>query len=180
MHTFTDKFEQSWDLDIDLYQIQRIEAHEFPTKGKIKFFPPEQNLLDIVTETETVFGMLWLLCKEQKDGKIYLRKKKVVLADGKEDYETVKEPIETEEDFARCFDGTSLDNARQALLEELAAFFPQMKTTLTRLMKMFSKGSRIVDRKVAQKMDEELSEEALEKMVDEFFKDPQKNLNPQA
>lgn len=158
MQTFKDKYGQEWILDMDLSSIRICEAREFPTIGKITFFPPTENFYALLGQTEVSFGLVWCLCKDQLEGKTFIPK-------GKKD----SQPITDEEQFAHCFDGEVLEQSRIALFEELANFFPQMRTTLKTLIERYSSLTKIVDRKTSDRMKTEMSDEKMEQMIDKTF-----------
>jgi len=156
MPSFTDRLGQKWYLELDLFKAMKLEDHEFPGIGKIKFFPPTENLLNLLSETAVSFGMIWFLCQDQIKGRTY--------ATNSSDART---PIANEEDFARCFNGETVDSSRVALFEELGNFFPQMKITLSRLIERYSSLKKIVDSKVADKIAIEMSDQRMIDLVEE-------------
>lgn len=156
MRTFTDRYDQTWQLDMDLSAVRKIESYEFPNFGKISFFPPSEKLFQMLSETEVSFFALWMLCREQIEDKTYICKKTAA-----------KLPVTNEEDFAHCFNGDTIEKGKVAFFEELSDFFPQMRTTLKRLTERFSSLTRIVDQRMADKMNEELSDQKINQIIDE-------------
>lgn len=156
MRTFTDRYDQTWQLDMDLSAVRKIESYEFPNFGKISFFPPSEKLFQMLSETEVSFFALWMLCRDQIEGKTYICKKTAA-----------KLPVTNEEDFAHCFNGDTIEKGKVAFFEELSDFFPQMRTTLMRLTERFSSLTKIVDQRMADKMTEELSDQRINQIIDE-------------
>ena len=156
MQTFKDKYGQEWLLDMDLSSVRLMEAREFPNLGKITFFPPTENFYQLLGQTEVSFGMIWCLCKDQLEGKTFIKGNTETSA-----------PITNEEEFAHCFNGETLEQSRIALFEELANFFPQMRITLTTLIERYSSLTKMVDRKTATKMTTEMSDDKMEQMIDQ-------------
>jgi len=173
MHTFNDKFGQVWSLDLDLALVQELENHDFPAHGKIKFFPPSENLLQLLSETSISFGMIWEMCKYQLVGKTYYPRISSLTE------EATAQPITNQEHFAMCFNGDTVEQSRIALFEELGNFFPQMRTTLKQLTERYSHLVGLVNRKSAQKMEAELSDEKMETLIDQLFEEKTTQLPPE-
>lgn len=162
MHTFNDKYGQVWSLDLDLALVQELENHDFANHGKIKFFPPSENLLQLLSETSVSFGMIWEMCKYQLSGKTYIPRTT-------EGNPNQPQQISNMEHFAMCFSGETVVLSRIALFEELGNFFPQMRTTLMQLTERYSHLVNLVNRKTAQKMETDLSDEKIEALIDRLF-----------
>jgi len=166
MHTFKDNKGETWNIDLTLAGIRRIEAADFsePLKKKgdevfhINFFPPEDDLFtNLITNPSVCFQMLWCVLEE----------------------EAVDRGIGNMEEFAALFGGDEIAAARLAFYEELPPFFPEMTTSLKALTEKYSLVHQKADAAIAKKMDTLLSEKAIENEVSKIVDKIEFNLGSQ-
>lgn len=156
MHTFKDKNNTDWIIDLDLSIIRRFEANDFQTAlGKaeptyITFFPAADDLFtSILTNTNVVFEMIWLACKDQ----------------------AIDEGVTDIEEFAKLFKGETIDSARMAFYEELPPFFPEKRTSLQALIESYSvvmeEADSVLKERVSSEMDRQVIRRKIKKMLEE-------------
>ena len=106
MATFTDNSGRTWTVQVNVETIRRVRAMV------------EVDLLDtaggdvlerLITDPVLLCDVLYALCREQADGQGV-----------------------TDEQFGRAMAGDAIDQATEALLEELSGFFPSRKRRLVR------------------------------------------------
>lgn len=145
MHTFKDKKDQEWSMDLDLSKAMEIEGYDFSqAMGKeldqphyIKFLNAEDALFqEILYDTRICYTFIWVLCKDQ----------------------AAEHNIDDILEFAKRFDGETLDRARMALGGELINFFPRQKTTLTALIENISNTRSKVDERLGKLLDRKIPE----------------------
>jgi hypothetical protein len=144
MHSFTDKRDRTWQLDVNVDAVEQIR-----TECQIDLLEatdPEAHLLDRLAENPVkLVAMLYVLCREQAE------------ADGV-----------TPRDFGRAMGGEAIDRAAEAFEKALVDFFPRLRRLLLgkALEKTRATKAAAVDRAVAymespafaQKLDRLLSE----------------------
>lgn len=153
MHTFKDKDGMEWNVELNLGNALKIEAHDFTHslgdgegRLKIKFLDPQDNLFqEIITHDAACFDMIWCCVQEQAAAR----------------------GITTIYEFAKRLTGKSIADARLAFYEELPNFFHRQETTLKALIKRFSSLQDMASQKIGRAVEEELATLDLEKMLDE-------------
>jgi len=154
MQLFKDNTGDEWHVDLNLGHILQIEAYDFtqalhkpeeegPTH--IQFFPPDEELFTtLVLQSAVCFSMIWCAVRAEAE----------------------QRNITNELEFAKRFNGDTMAAARKAFLEELANFFPEMRTTLMILIEKFSAMTKMVDEKLSKKTEEMLGSK-MEAVIDE-------------
>ncbi len=112
--------------------------------------PTEEMFNEILMNREVVFGVIWCLCESQAS----------------------ERGIADEMEFARLFSGDVFEAAHSAFYEELADFFPEMRTTLTTLIGRLKKAREMAGSKISQMLEEQLNDEKLEEMMDQLSTSP--------
>jgi len=106
MATFTDNSGRTWTVQVNVETIRRVRAMVavdlLDTAGG-------EVLEKLITDPVLLCDVLYALCKEQADGQAV-----------------------TDEQFGRAMAGDVIDQATEALLEELSGFFPSRKRRLVR------------------------------------------------
>lgn len=163
MHTFKDKTEKEWAVDVDLGTIRVIEDFDFSEalrtedRRHISFLPPEEDLFtSLLTNTRVLFCCLWLCCRDQ----------------------AIDRGIDNIEQFAEVFSGPSLNEARLAFLEELPPFFPDMMTSLRALIETYSSVMQEADKQITAKLKKTLSPERIKAEVTEAVESLDLSLKP--
>lgn len=151
MHTFRDKNNFEWRLDLTLGDVKRIEAFDYADAlgdsetVKIKFFPPQDNLFtELITHPDVVFSMVWCCVEDQAQ------------AAG----------VATIYDFAKLLRGSDLVALREALWAELPDFFPEMASTLRALTTEYSNVTRLTNSKMEHAVKSSIDLDLLEKKLD--------------
>jgi hypothetical protein len=104
MHTFADNLGRTWYVAINVATIRRVRAaldvdlYQLVDDGM-------QELGKLVSDPVRMADVLYVLCKEDADGKNI-----------------------TDEDFGRALGGDAITAAAEALVEELVDFFPEERS----------------------------------------------------
>ncbi len=104
MHTFADNLGRTWYVAINVATIRRVRAaldvdlYQLVDDGM-------QELGKLVSDPVRLADVLYVLCKEDADGKNI-----------------------TDEDFGRALGGDAITAAAEALVEELVDFFPEERS----------------------------------------------------
>jgi hypothetical protein len=151
MHTFRDKDNFEWRIDLTLGDVKRIEAFDYADalgKGepyRVKFFPPQDNLFtELITHPDVVFSMVWCCVEEQAQ------------AAG----------VPTIYDFAKRLRGGDLVALREAFWAELPDFFPEMASTLRALITEYSNVTRLTNSKMEHAVKSSVDMALLEQRLD--------------
>lgn len=152
MHEFKDKNGTSWKVDLSLTAIWRIEAYDFSRAmhvagpAYLQFFPPQDDLFTTkITDPAVCFGIVWC-CVEP---------------------EAKERGIDNELAFAELFDGDAIERARLALYEELPNFYSRSRISLRTLIGRYEETWEIINDRLQKKINQLMTREAMEKMVDQ-------------
>ena len=131
-------------MNLSLAAAQRIETCDFSllTDKTISVLNMHQNdcVTELLNDAGIIFACVWCCVKPQAD-KIGI----------------------SEEEFTEGISGQTLIDGKEVWAEEMADFFPEMKTAISRLQKAQRKGLK----KVQAKMDE-LSDKAVSRVNQEL------------
>lgn len=162
MHTFKDKKNREWTIELDLSKAMQIEDYdmgqamgeepdengEYPPRY-IPFTNPQDNFFEYyMSNTKVVFTIIWILCREQA-----------------KDF-----AINNMEDFAKIFDGQTFNNARMAFFEELPDFFTQKKMTLKASIQSYFEAIEKMDERQAKVIREKLGTKQIDEILNEAEK----------
>lgn len=123
MFTFKDRFGDSWDVLIDMATAARLARWDF---SQVWAKPISLNAVDgdllkgLQTNAGLLVAMVYAICKPVVDERF--KDTSDAASDG--------EPSPREMRFLKGFDGETIENARTALFEALANFFPQRRTVI--------------------------------------------------
>lgn len=147
MHIFTDKTGEKWNLDLNIGTAKRLSADcgvNLLDALKVKENSSAASEIERIAEDpELLVNVLYSLCQDQ-----------------------VKEKNLSDFDFGCRFDGAAIENASDALMEEIINFSPPMrKKALTKIYQM----SRNLMGEMEGKVDKILESEDFQKEVKALF-----------
>lgn len=130
---FTDALGREWNLTITLAAAQRIDQCDFSDliDEPISFLDPSKDFFQLLlNKTSLQFAIIWCIIEP-----------------------AAKSQGITQEDFCEAILPPQLNEAKQALWRAIADFFPQLRTSLTRLGEIHLKHLKTVDQKLAEAAD---------------------------
>lgn len=127
--TFTDKRGRTWDLHFTLADARRVDRSDFSeiTDKKVSLLNMEaDDFQALFLDPSLRSAVIWALVQPKAEA----------------------ENI-TEDDFAEGFDGRTLSDSRDALMEGLADFFPERRTSLLSVREMHRKAEESTSKALA-------------------------------
>jgi hypothetical protein len=126
---------------------------------------------------QVCFGIAWILLQEDFEKfnastPVVVQKQQHARAELK--YSELNRslvPIENEMDFAERIDGNSLLALKAAVLEVMADFFPQMRTTLKTIVERMNRVTETIDKRISQEVMDQLSDENINSQIEEKLKE---------
>lgn len=122
MTTFKDRFGNEWDCKIDMATAARINRWDFSQvypRPVSLYTPDEQLLKDLALNAGLVVAFVYAICKPRIDERY------------KDVTDTISDGVNPREmAFLRGIDGAAIEDAKTALFEALADFFPPRKTSI--------------------------------------------------
>lgn len=119
MKIFTDTADRPWTLDLNYQEVQRLAAATEINLLTV-LDPGDATLQRLTDDVEFLVDLIWAICEPQ-----------------------ARERQIGDEEFGRGFSGDVLDRAADALIQEIASFFPRRRREL--LLKMWGRISEIGD-----------------------------------
>ncbi|MDO4584900.1 MAG: hypothetical protein Q4D62_12450 [Planctomycetia bacterium] len=123
MTTFKDRFRNEWDCKITMETAMRLNRWDFSQvyDRPVNLYAPDEQLLkDLTLNAGLLIALVYAICKPTIDE----RYKDVA------DVSTDGSPSPRELQFLRGIDGEAIENARTAIFEALADFFPTKRTAI--------------------------------------------------
>lgn len=142
MHSFTDRNGDAWDLDLNIGSAMRLQSRlQIRIEDAITLLPAdhaEKSLLERISEDSILlFNIIFVLCEDQ-----------------------VQKREMTQEQFAERFTGDAIEQATEALMEELINFSrPARRKILLQL------------RQLSQEISDRAGEEVTRQLADPKFRE---------
>lgn len=159
MKMFQDSKGRTWELSLSLAAAQRIEGCDFSdlTDQEISILNiHEVDCLDtVVRNAPVIFACIYCCIKPQAD------------AQGV-----------TQDEFAESIDGNAVIEGKEAWVEELAAFFPELRTVLLQMLETQKQGLEKIQKrskKMAKKMVDKIGTD-LDSQLDKAEREAEKTL----
>lgn len=167
--TFRDTKDNLWDLKLNLYIAERVDASDFSavSQTEFSFLSPEKEFFqEVYTNTSLAMALVWAIVQDQVDDNLIkplADKADVSLEEFKEN--SLDSTIDLELEFIKCIDGDVLQAAKTSLLRALADFFPQHRIVLLQFLNQLEKMIALTDLQmstvlpeVAEHMEKEFQE----------------------
>lgn len=154
---FKDRFGREWDLALDFAICRRIDASDFSEvegeDGKFSILNPKQETLFklLLSNTGLLFSIIWVIIQEQVEAQH---------AAGSFPISPKEDLARAEAEFAKGINGPVIKAAREAFVNAVSDFFPDLQTVLS----TWATQASMVREKVEQKIHR--MNPTVEKLVD--------------
>jgi hypothetical protein len=175
MFTFTDTKNRTWNLELDMLKVRRVDASDFSDLSDIKFSLATFNKETIgllLSNTTLMFAVIWVIVQDQVEEK-YQWTITRSLPDDKEPPPgsfpiSPKENLDqAEQEFVRAIKGETIETARLAFVESLSDFFRDHQTALSILGRKLKdlKGKMVEKAPEVEKLLDRLTDQEFNKML---------------
>lgn len=152
MELFRDNQERKWELRLNVSMARKVRDETKHNLLDLK----EQTIDKLINDAYLLVDILWVLCEEQAKVKVWTKNEKEIKG-------------VSAVEFGEGLAGETIDNATEALLNEIVNFLPnpRQREIFSNSLKMIKK---VMDRtydKVEKVMSDPKLTEAVEKEVDE-------------
>lgn len=154
MKTFKDKNGNEWNLELNGLAVRDIDSTDYSALVEGDYRIARQVEGGKFWETGVydralILAMAWVAIRGQNKAIIEEARKAIDELRGREEGEATT----AEEAFVSLLDGPSIRFAYDAFMEELADFFPQRRTVLTKLIRLSGEVEKKASQRIVERLD---------------------------